>query len=353
MNYSNQILGLPAEKVDFPYLTNYFQSPREESDTIEYKSFYIKNQSNYTHKERGIIKTVCAMLNSEGGLIVWGAPIEQIDQTSSKKYYSGQLSLIDKLIDKDQIISKISGSIVPLPEGIKLNVVQAGNNTCSCIIEVERSNYLPHQYENVYWIRLDGQTHAAPHHYIEAMMKQVKYPNLECYIKIEEIKKERSSSFKGGRKHDADKILLKIRHFICNWSGHINEEDVSFSVVINKGKFLNSTYHINKLDYLHDGNVYKPHKSHPILYYGEPITESYYIEIDPYDLNESSTIEIIFSIGGRKSPQKRSRFSIDLSNTTSENLLGGFLIIEDNKLVIDSHLDTGMNKDLILKKLLN
>jgi hypothetical protein len=185
------------------------------------------------------------------------------------------------------------------------------------------------------------------------MMKQVKYPNLECYITIEEIKRETWRLHDLGFQHGKEYIWLAIRHYIFNWSGHINEEDVSYSVVTEKGRFFESIYQHKSSNYIYDGRVYKPHISHPILYYGEPITENYYIVIDPDELIPSTTLEIIFSIGGRKSPQKRSTFLIDIALTSSANLRGGFSTIENNKLVIDSHLDEGMNKDMILGRLIN
>ena len=36
-------------------------------------------------------------------------------------------------------------------------------------------------------MRMDGQSRPAPHHYVEALFKQIKYPNLEGYIKFDEL----------------------------------------------------------------------------------------------------------------------------------------------------------------------
>ena len=93
------------------------------------------------------------------------------------------------------------------------------------IFEIQKSNYAPHQTSNTYYMRLDGQSKPAPHHYVEALFKQIRYPEIGGYIKFESLEKRGSRFF------------LKIKVIIINHSSLQNEEDISFTFTCNNGRF--------------------------------------------------------------------------------------------------------------------
>lgn len=351
MNFVDYYIGKNLSSIEITDLQTYFQDVKHESDTIEYKSYFIRHQNNHKHKENSIIKTICGMLNSEGGMIIWGSPIEQTNDQTQRKEFNGELSLLDRIIDKDSFVSRISQSIVPLPTGIKLRIATNGNE-CACVIEVQKSESRPHRFDGRYWVRLDGQTQLAPHHYVEALIKEVRYPIIECYLKVEEYKKEEWTLYGLGFQRGKQYIWIAIRYYIFNWSGHINEEDVMLQIVTERGKFLESIYPHKSSNYRFEGKVYRPSNVHDILYYGEPLTENFYIIMDPEEVKGVNEFDLIMTIGGRKSPQKWSTYRTNLAQLESGNINEGLTIIEENKLVIDSHSELGKTKNQILNDLL-
>lgn len=72
MTLSQQFFGKPVDDLTYSDLTTHFAQPQEESDRIEYKSF--RESGDFKKKEATILKTICAFLNSGGGILVWGAP---------------------------------------------------------------------------------------------------------------------------------------------------------------------------------------------------------------------------------------------------------------------------------------
>jgi len=350
MSLSQEILGLELNDVTLQSLTDYFNAPRTESDVLEFKSYVTHGQDNHNLKEKAVLKTICAMLNSDGGILIWGSPISQIDPQTNSKFCQGALSPVDRAIAHDDFMSKIVQRLNPLPSGIRLKVL-VENNTSVCIFEIQKSAYPIHRFDERYWIRLDGQTVIAPHHYVEAIIKQVRYPAIEGYICLSEYKQEAWAfdglGFVQGRVYH----WIGIRHIITNWSGLINEEDVTFKVMTEKGRF--SGYgHPGATNYQYSGRVYQPKSVHPILYYGEPLTETYYLLVDPAELIESNTVDLFFTVGGRKSPLKHSEYKIHVNNLTPAHPENGLEVLVENKLVADLHTEMDITKEQLLHALI-
>ena len=130
MKFVEKYLAKDIRDLTMQDIRSYFTNPRQESDTIEYKSYFNRNQNNHGHKESAILKSICGLLNSEGGMIIWGAPVEQTNQDTGLKEYQGDLSLIDRTIDKDSFVSKISQLITPIPSNILVEIIPEGD---SCV----------------------------------------------------------------------------------------------------------------------------------------------------------------------------------------------------------------------------
>ena len=347
MNYVKKYLGKDIRDLNLADIRNYFHDPKQESDTIEYKSFHIHNQSNYSHKEAAIIKTICGLLNSEGGMIIWGAPIEKTDEDTGMKYYEGELSLINRVLDKDSFVAKISQSIIPMPANVQIEIIEK-EGFCACIIQVKKSRTKPHRYKDRYWMRLDGQTHVAPHHYIKALMNEVTYPNLESHIKILGVQMVEWTLHDLVLTHGEEYLELNINQYIINWSGHMNEEQVMFQVITERGIFKNSVYPQYTDNYRFEGKVFRPRKKHEILYYGEPVLDSLSIIIDPNELTENREFDIIIVFGGIKSPQKRSYYTISIEKSEDKEVLAEIIRKDENKLVVESHEEMGFTKNDLL-----
>lgn len=85
--------------------------------------------------------------------------------------------------DHDTIIRKISDGISPMPIGIRLKEVEFPEGFVA-VFQIQESLTKPHQTGNIYQIRIDGQKKPAPHYLIEAMMKQVRWPELNGSIRF-------------------------------------------------------------------------------------------------------------------------------------------------------------------------
>jgi len=141
MDYSSAFFGKPLTALTYQDIVNYFIDAKEESNTIEFKSFNVKH-GDLTKNLEGIIRSISAFLNSEGGLIIWGAPEGIKPQGQANKIFQGNLSPLSESKPKDWLINKISDSITPLPVGINIQPLQNGKDILY-IFEVQKSNYSP------------------------------------------------------------------------------------------------------------------------------------------------------------------------------------------------------------------
>ena len=178
------------EDITYDDVVNFFKEERQESDKIEYKSFVIseKNDVPIGKKIDGVIKSITGFLNSDGGLLIWGAPSGKKLPNKIEKIFIGELSLVNQLYEKDQLISKISDRITPLPRGILFHRIE-NNKKYIYLFEIPKSEYSPHQFDNRFYMRIDGQSKPAPYHYVEALFKQIKFPKLNVYLKLFDWKK--------------------------------------------------------------------------------------------------------------------------------------------------------------------
>lgn len=293
----------------------YFVDEKPESDKIEYKSFVDdENEKNKNLKDQKILKSICGFLNSEGGLIIWGAPKGLIDPLKNgKKIFQGNLSMVELSYDKDSFINKVTDSITPAPKGILFHKIEK-NKKFVYIIEIPKSEYSPHQFKDIYYMRLDGQTRPAPHHYIEALMRKIRFPNLVGYIKIENY-----------RLVTPDKSELSICVCIYNLSKLQNDYNLSYRLLCSNGKFrgwddvflLNTNKEIRITD---QGRIKEAFAQKEVIHYGEPLLFNSQIEFDRNELYSNGyESEIILFFGAKYSPMRASSYKIKLGPIIPEN----------------------------------
>ena len=344
MDYSTIYFNKPLQLLEYQDIVNYFVETKEESTTIEFKA-YSALYGNFTNNLEGVIKTICAYLNSEGGILIWGAPVGAFIEGQNVKSYQGVLSPLTEFKEKDWLINKISDSITPLPVGINVTVLQNEINYVY-VFEVQPSNYSPHQYKNTYLARLDGQTKPAPHYLIEALFKKIRYPNIQGFIKLENI------SING------DLYNLEITIFIFNFSPLQNEENASFRLMCPQGIFsLSRDPNYNHM-YSNEGHqlIYTNFKD--VLYFGEPNLHSEILLINPIQLvaNFNNELDLLLSFAGRFSPLKTSRYKLnfrhlDLNNTHVPTYL--ISEIEENILLSDKQESLGITRERTLLEFLS
>ena len=158
-NFALNFFGKNIKDINQDDLTTYFAQPRREADNLEFKSY--PPTADFEKSLQKILKTVCAFLNSAGGMIIWGAPGGSRPNGETEDIFTGNLLPVTTIKGQDWLINKISSSISPMPKDIKINIITIGT-AAVYLIEVQESQFKPHQFENVYQIRLDGQNNPHP-----------------------------------------------------------------------------------------------------------------------------------------------------------------------------------------------
>lgn len=320
MTYSTLFFGKELTDLFYNDIEKFFLEEKEESNKIEFKSYFSSEEKNHTEKENGVIRAICALLNSEGGLVIWGAPVGQMVIGKKEKIFKGDLSPCDKLIEKDSFVSRLTDLITPSPKGILFQRLESDSKYIY-IIEVERSFYAPHQFRNIYYMRIDGQTKPAPHHYIEALFRKVSFPKLEGYIKIDSYKEY------------GNRNILTLSYLIFNKSKLQNEHDIYYRLVVLTGRF-NDYQSLRTGDKIYDldGHELRVLNAKSTLYYNEPILDTATIVIESNELLKTNyECEIMFYFGGRQSPLMISEYKLLLNNLDDKNTNSYFIEINENK----------------------
>lgn len=74
MKYSQIQFGKDLYDLVYDDILEFFDTEKEESLNLEFKSY--PAQGSAQEKENSVMKATCGLLNSEGGIIIWGAPTE-------------------------------------------------------------------------------------------------------------------------------------------------------------------------------------------------------------------------------------------------------------------------------------
>ena len=344
MGYSNLFFGKELENLVYQDIIDFFVEAKEETTRIEFKG-YSPQSINFNENLNGVIRGICAFLNSEGGILIWGAPLGVQESGQSPKIFQGSLSPLPELKEKDWLINKISDLITPLPVGIDLKILQSDNDVLY-VFEIQESNYSPHQFKNTYYARLDGQTKPAPHYLIDALFKKIRYPNIEGFVKLDKISNNGSAYY------------LDITIFNFNFSPLQNELDLSFRLMCPQGKFNGFNDSRYSHMYMFEGHQLVNIGYINVLHFGAPNMYSARLMFDPNQLSTkfSNQIDLLLTFGGRFSPLKTSTYTLDFNKldwnkTDNPNYL--FSSMEENKLSATKQEELGATRESTLKQILN
>lgn len=297
MNFIRTAFGKTITELTYSDIELFFSQGQTETDYSEFKS-YNENESFEKNIDK-IHRSLCGFLNSGGGFIIWGAPVGVTVPSQQEKVFTGALKPISSIIGKDRMVNKLADKIIPLPNSFNAEVISDSTNTKSiCVIEIEKSNYAPHQYSDNYWMRMDGQTRKAPHHYIETLFKQIRYPNIEGYLGILSITKV------------ANGYKVRLVFTVINSSPLQNEHSVSLILTCSKNvKFMESK---NNNKFYSRGVYCQYNNFATVLSYGElqPEFENIFISDEIVEKNE--TIDVKLSFVGHSSPRKESAYNINI-----------------------------------------
>lgn len=143
-------------------LESFFSSEQEETSVLEFKAG--KATLEDIHKE------VSAFLNTEGGLLIIGAPVEaKHPDRKHIKICKGALTP-STISDQDTLMRSIASNISPSPTTIKAKTLSIEGGSVY-VLEIGQSINPPHQVSAtcIYYIRLERDAKPAPHGLVEAL----------------------------------------------------------------------------------------------------------------------------------------------------------------------------------------
>ncbi len=306
MSYIEMLFGKKnIADLNFEDVQNFFSQDREETDKIEFKSFHSVdlNDKQLHESKNGVLRAICAFLNSEGGVVIWGAPNGEKKSGRKEKIYKGEPTLCRLLYEKDSFISIIANKITPSPRGILFHKIER-NGLYVYVIEVQRSDYAPHQFEDVYWMRMDGQTHAAPHHYIEALFKKISFPNIEAFLRMDVFRTGKLNS------------VLDCRIIFRNQSPYQNDLNPRYRVFSSQGHIVKPNPNSETINYgthAYSRGEFSNSQVADIISYGDLVDDSFQIIFSPQFLYESNyEVELLIIFGARYSPMKSCNYKLRL-----------------------------------------
>jgi hypothetical protein len=334
MDFAINYFGKDLNNITYCDVEEFFEIPRQENETIEFKSFAVA--ATFEKGLDTVIQTICAFLNSSGGLLIWGAPRGVKLSGSSEKVFQGALCPLNEIKEKDSLISKVSSNITPLPIGINVSILE-NDGRYLYIFEVQRSQYEPHQFQHKYHVRLDGQTVPAPHYLVEALMRQITFPNLAGVINFAPLK------------YTDNLILLPIKVGIFNFSELQNEENVSFRILCVGGYFIDGTgaqFVTRKVQYSMNGHELIYNNFAPVLHFGIAYTYENEIVVRQDLVKENNgKLNVLLSFGGKRSPAMTSQYVLTLQFLNGTRWVN--VVIEEiyeNELSVDRIKQLGTSK---------
>lgn len=212
------------KELEFKDIQEYFTNDKHEANNIEFKSYDPKRNGGFKEAYDAVVKAICAFLNTDGGIVIWGAPKGIKRGDDIEKSYFLPLKPVPHKIEDDQFIDKISGRISPLCKGVSFQRINGGKydqdkDTFIYVIEVKQSEFPPHQFDGTYYMRSEASTRIQPHQFVEAQMKRISIPNVQTHVVF------------GKPLPVSSNILIPFSILISNESYYIHEKNLKFRIL--------------------------------------------------------------------------------------------------------------------------
>lgn len=175
-DFISQFFNKDTENIDVDDILLFFSTPQEETSNLEFKSGDVEIND--------VFKEITAFLNTEGGLLIIGSPIESKEQRGKKtiRYCIGEVTY-SKFQSKDWLYQKIFSNITPSPTNIYIKEISHVNGNIF-LIEIPQSLAPPHQSnsDGRYYIRIDNEAKPAPHGLVQALFEKRMKPMLSAVL---------------------------------------------------------------------------------------------------------------------------------------------------------------------------
>ncbi|RAI86726.1 ATP-binding protein [Algoriphagus yeomjeoni] len=334
MNYSQIYFQKDLDVLTAEDLIYFFSTPQKETQFLEFKSSRERNPNKVFSNT--LKPGICSFLNSEGGILIYGAPKE--NKKNPDNPFQGEIEPYENgfLGEHDTIIRKISGGIVPMPVGVRLKEVEFPDGFVG-VFEIQQSQTKPHQTDNVYQIRIDGQKTPAPHYLIEAMMKRITFPDIKAYLKIDSAIHQKENTF----------IFFNV--YLINFSPFQNGKKIRIRIGVAGSVFLLKApeFDIKKRRKSLDFEEFQT------VTLGEPIQISHQMITSLRALQEEPKIEIIITFHGENIPARLTSYILDASNLMNAESLSqkSSLKLEVNNMFFSDYQNSiGVSHEEALKK---
>lgn len=212
-NLVYKVFGKNIEELILDDIKIFFQNKQQEGPLIEFKSGEVEINDLYNE--------ITAFLNTEGGILIIGAPKETKEKIGNtlQRFCQGELTY-SQFSSKEWLLQKIYTNITPSPIGINIQhfLTQNGN---IFILEIPQSFNPPHQSNNTgkYYIRLETEAKAAPHGLVQALFDKRRKPLLFPDLKTKELDNgidEVTVSLSNLSSTPAEKVSLIIDVYNCD-----------------------------------------------------------------------------------------------------------------------------------------
>jgi hypothetical protein len=323
-NYSRKCFGKDLIDLKEDDIVKFFSEERAETSTLEFKSI-----SDPKEGVKHCREAVCSFLNSEGGILIWGAPVPTKNQ-DKETVCKGELTPIKTKFDRDQLINRVTDRISPMPIGISVVSIQTSDGLFLYVFEIKESPGKPHQEGGTYWIRLDGQKRPAPHYLVEAMIKQIKFPVIELFMKIETI-----SLLSCGIRLPCECYQIGLGVILVNLSSFAVEESLTIQITPSPVSTQFQTIGENGL------------RKFDLFHSGSPKEVFLRVEVPSH----LSRFRVRIEFMGRFSPAKTSFYEIDLDRYSVSSTDFNDLVIskKENLLIVEENESNGMTPHDIIR----
>ncbi|SRR5579862_23765 len=321
MKFSKLLFGKDLHDLSITDIESFFSEAKEESNILEFKSGRVRENGNIAENEKAVLRTICGFLNSEGGLLIWGSPVSSNED--GKDICVGSLEAVAVHYQKDQIMAMIANRVIPSPQGISFCALPSADKFVY-LFDVPRSEYSPHQFQDKYFMRMDGQTKAAPHHYVEALFKKLSFPNLEAYLKLENYYHEYN-----------DRAILDCSVVFRNQTPYQNDFNLHYRVFSSHGTIVRSADDYEEAAIQENpknpGDYIKA-KVADVIYYGNWIDDWFTIVLSRTMLHQANYhLHVRLQFGAKYSPMKICHYDIVIGETMMDNLQQHIILMEENR----------------------
>lgn len=181
MTIVEEVLNVPLHLINEEWLNSFFAQNQEENIRLEFKSF---DSANW---KKGVSKAICAFANTNGGVIIFGAPQESTDNATGRKFSIGPLVPING-VEKDTIVRSMASNIDPPQNKVIYDFINVTGGSVA-IIQVPKVEADPCMYiydkKNQYLWRNEAESVPAHHSYVSLMFRGARYCDFKCNLIVE------------------------------------------------------------------------------------------------------------------------------------------------------------------------